>query len=142
MKKRNFLYLEFTINILQLKLPYNTGRPSITAKLAKGNNPARFFELLIDTGADYSLISRSDAILLGINYNKIKADTIKVNMANLDQISARKTRVKITIGDHEFKIPILVAYEQVEPLLGRKGVFEHFEVIFKEAEQMVVFKKI
>jgi len=112
------------------------------AKLSKGSNPARYFELLIDTGADFTLISRSDASLLGIKYNEIKSETVKVEIANLEKINARKTLLNIEINGEKFKIPILVANGEVESLLGRKGVFEHFEVTFKESEQQVLFKRI
>ncbi len=53
------------------------------AKLRKKNGKARYFELLIDPGADYTLISQYDAQLLGFKYKAIKQKEIKVEVANL-----------------------------------------------------------
>jgi hypothetical protein len=50
----------------------------LTAKLQKGKNKARYFEFLIDSGADYTLISKSDAYLLGIEYEKIDTKELKL----------------------------------------------------------------
>ena len=125
---------------MQLKFPYSNGRPALTAKLRKGNNKARYFEFLIDSGADFTLISQSDALLLGIEYKSIKTKEIKVEVANLTYIHAKRTNITITIGNNNFAVPVLVAKEEVERLLGRKGVFDKFDVTFKEKSQEVIFK--
>ena len=114
----------------------------MTAKLKKGKNRARYFEFIIDSGADFTLISQTDASLLGIDYRDLKTKEIKVEVANLSFIHAKRTTVKCTIGNNDFSIPILIAKEEVERLLGRKGVFSNFEITFKEREQYVLFKKI
>jgi predicted aspartyl protease len=112
------------------------------AKLSKKSNKARYIGMLIDTGADFTLISRSYASLLGIKYNELKSETEKVEIANLETINARKTRINIEIDGENFDIPILIANGEVEALLGRKGVFDRYEVTFQEAEQQVILKKI
>jgi predicted aspartyl protease len=111
------------------------------AKLSKGTNKPRNILMLIDTGADISLISKSFASLLGIQYAKIKSETVKVETASLDKINARKTKIHIKIGDDKFEIPIFVANDEVEALLGRKGVFDRYEVVFQETKQQVIIKK-
>lgn len=113
----------------------------MTAKLRRGKNKARYFEFLIDSGADFTLISQSDASLLGIDYDELKSKEIKVEVANLAFIHAKKTKVKITIGNEDFDIPILVAKEGVERLLGRSGIFSKFEITFKERVNLVLFRK-
>lgn len=47
--------------------PYVKGRPSITVQLGIPEGRSRYFELLIDSGADYTVISKSDAMILGID---------------------------------------------------------------------------
>ncbi|MEK7524679.1 MAG: retropepsin-like aspartic protease [Patescibacteria group bacterium] len=111
------------------------------ARLRKPNGKARYFELLIDTGADYTLISQYDAQLLGLKYKAIKQKEIKVEVANLTFIYTKKVSLLLTIEGHEFTIPVLIARDGVESLLGRKGLFEHFEVVFQEYNQQVIFKK-
>jgi predicted aspartyl protease len=113
----------------------------LLAKLHKGNGKARYFEFLIDSGADYTLIANSHAYLLGLEYNKLKSKEIKVEVANLAFIHAKKAKLTLTIEDMVFTITVLVAKEEVECLLGRRGVFDNFDVIFMESERQVIFKK-
>lgn len=113
----------------------------LTAKLQKGKNKARYFEFLIDSGADYTLISKSDAYLLGIEYEKIDTKEIEIEVANLSFIHAKKSLVKITVGNHSFNTQILIAKEGVERLIGRKGLFTEFKITFKEKENTVIFNK-
>lgn len=114
----------------------------IMAKLRNGNNRARYFEFLVDTGADFTLISRYDAQLLGLVYNKMKQKEIKVEVADLTFIRAKKVSLVMSIEGHDFKIPVLVAKKSVESLIGRKGLFDNFDVIFKEREQQIVFVNV
>lgn len=114
----------------------------MTAKLQKGKNRARYFEFLIDTGADYTLISKSDAQLLGIDYLGIDSQEITVEVANLSVIHAKRTSVKMILDSEEFVVPVLVAREDVERLLGRKGIFDSFDVLFQEKVGRVVFKRV
>ena len=48
------------------------------AKLRVKKSKARYFEFLIDSGADYTLISKTDAYVLGIDYKKIRKKEIKL----------------------------------------------------------------
>lgn len=113
----------------------------VTAKLRMQKGKARYFEFLIDTGADYTLISQYDAQLLGLKYKNIKQKEIKVEVANLAFIHTKKVSLILTIEDYDFNVPVLIAREEVESLLGRKGIFEHFNVLFQEYSEQVIFKK-
>lgn len=113
----------------------------LMAKLRKPNGKARYFELLIDTGADYTLISQYDAQLLGVTYKAIKQKEMKVEVANLAFIRTKKVSLLLTIEGHDFTVPVLIARDGVESLLGRKGLFEHFDVLFRESHEEVIFKK-
>lgn len=113
----------------------------LMAKLRKENGKARYFEFLIDSGADYTLISRSDGLILDIDYNELQTKEIKVEVANLNFIHTKEVKLFITIEDKDFAIPVLIAKEEVECLLGRKGIFEHFDITFQESQQQVIFNK-
>ncbi len=126
----------------QFKFPYIKGRPMIMAKLGLSKNKSRYFRLLIDSGADYTLISKSDAAVLGLNYKNINTKEIKVEIANLAFIHTKKSHLTITIEDNSFKIPVLIAKEEVECLLGRKGIFDKFDILFREKEGQVIFIEI
>ncbi|MDH5597289.1 MAG: retroviral-like aspartic protease family protein [Candidatus Peregrinibacteria bacterium] len=109
------------------------------AKLYGSAERGRFFRLLVDSGADYTLISSSDALILGIEYKKISTREVKVEVANLAFIHTKKTRLVIEIEGVKLSIPVLVAKEEVECLLGRKGVFTYFDILFQEQRQQMIF---
>lgn len=125
---------------LQYKIPYIKGRPLLTAKLTY-QNQSRYFEFLVDSGADFTLISKSYAALLGIYVDNLQAEITEVEIANLTFVKTYKLNVKITLRDEVFILPILIANEEVECLLGRKGVFEYFDVLFQEKKQLLVLTK-
>ena len=127
---------------MQYKFPYIDGYPMIMAKLRKENCKARYFEFLIDSGADFTMISKSYAAVLGLEYAKIKNTEIKVEVANLTFIQAKRTTLILTIEGNDLAIPVLIANEDVECLLGRKGFFENFDILFQENQQQVIFKKV
>lgn len=111
----------------------------LLAKLRKKSGKARYFEFLIDSGADYTLISQYDAQLLGVEYKRIKQKEIQVEVANLAFIHTKKTMLILTIENENFPIPVLIARENVESLLGRKGLFNKFDILFKENQEEVIF---
>lgn len=56
---------------MHYEFPYFEGRPHIPIILHYKNNSVRFLPLL-DTGADYSVFYKADAVRLGIDLNKGK----------------------------------------------------------------------
>ena len=112
------------------------------AKLGPPKNKQRYFEFLVDSGSDFTIISKSDAAYLGINYQDIKEPEVGVEVANLAIIKTKKTSMILTIKNINLLIPILVANQEVECLLGRKGIFDRFNIIFQESKQQVIFMKI
>ena len=113
----------------------------LMAKLGKDKTSARYFEFLIDSGSDYTLIPKSAATLIGIDYNHIPKQKTKVETANLQSINAKRTELHLDIRGEQLKIPVLVCEEEVECLLGRKGVFENFDITFQERAQQVIFRQ-
>lgn len=109
------------------------------ARLRQKSGPIRYIELLVDSGADYTTISRSTGLRLGLDYQKIQGSEIKLEVANLTFFFAKKVNLLISINGHEFPIPVLIAKVEVEDLLGRKGVFNHYDVLFQENQQQVTF---
>lgn len=112
----------------------------VTAKL-NFNGVGRYFEFLVDSGSDYTLISKSDALILGVDLNHLKTSLIRVELANLEFLEAYKIKLKMTLFDQELIVPVLIADTEVECLLGRKGVFDQFDIVFKERQQKLFFLK-
>ncbi len=111
----------------------------LMAKLGKDQNSSRYFEFLIDSGADYTMIPQSAGTILGLTYKSLPDHKTKIETANLESIEAKQTDLYLTIDKIRLKIPVLICKEEVECLLGRKGIFDNFEITFKEKLQEVVF---
>lgn len=122
--------------------PYIGGWPKIMAKLKKGKGVARYFEFLIDSGSDYTLISAIDALRLGIEYKSLKGIESTAELADGHPIHTKKVNLELWIEELHLVIPVLIAKENVEPLLGRKGIFDQFDILFQEVKQQVTFTKI
>jgi predicted aspartyl protease len=110
----------------------------ITAKL-QYQTKAKYFRFLIDSGADYTVISSSDAYLLGLDTSQIKNKPLQVEVANLTHIKAFETQMHIYIDSKPITIPLLVAEGEVECLLGRKGIFDFYDVLISNRQQKVTF---
>ena len=118
----------------------------VMVKLGLPGGKARFFEMLIDSGADHTLISKSDAAVLGLDYEKIRSKETTHTAANLSLMHGKMAKMLITFivskdKEIKFEIPVFVTKEEIERLVGKKGVFDEFEITFKEKEQKVIFKK-
>lgn len=111
------------------------------AKLGLPGKKQRYFEFLIDSGADFSIIANSDAEYLGISYKDIKSEETNVEVANLTFIKTKKVTMKLTIENISLNIPVLVANQEVECLLGRECVFHSFDVLIQQLDKQVVFIK-
>ena len=67
---------------MQYKFPYINARPAIMAKLWISKESLRYFEFLVDSWADFTIISKSSATYLWIDYKNIKSEEINVEVAN------------------------------------------------------------
>jgi predicted aspartyl protease len=114
----------------------------IVARLKTPHGIGRFFEFLIDSGADYSVISKADAHTLGIDLKVIHGEEVSIELADLHVLKTIKIHLLMTINGTELEVPVLIAEENVECLLGRKGIFDRFEIVFREKEQEVIFRNI
>jgi hypothetical protein len=91
----------------------------------------------IDSGADVTLIPFSLGELLGFKADKEKTEHLG---GISDGVSVIYKRCQIKIGNCLF--PILVAWalsEDVPVLLGRAGVFDTFDITFKQKEGKIIF---
>lgn len=108
-------------------------------KVKKGKNTLRYLEFLIDSGSDYTMIWQGDALILGLEYKKIKGPETRAEVANLHVIHSKEVRLEIEINDSFIEVPVLISKEPMTPLLGRKGIFDRFEILFQEAKEQVTF---
>jgi predicted aspartyl protease len=98
---------------------------------------------LLDSGADFSVIPKDIAELLGIDLSEKPHQSFGIGGA----VESINSSVNITIErgheKHSFRIPILVILDEYSfpPLLGREGFFEHFKVLFEQKHLKVSLKK-
>jgi hypothetical protein len=98
-------------------------------------------EMLVDSGADFSLIPKDLGLILG--YELAIAETLSQAEGIGGCVSYALRNIEIQLDSHIFTAP--VAWMQTEAyqdiLLGREVVFDLFDVEFKQADEKIVFKK-
>lgn len=92
----------------------------------------------VDSGADYTLVPYRMGKFLGMQ--KRAGDVQEIGGVG-GGIKIRLTAIQMKVGEHEFASPIAWAQiENVPFLLGREGVFDHFEITFNQKNHMVCFR--
>ena len=113
-------------------------QPKYTAKLKAANSLT--IKILVDSGADFCLISKQFGIDLGYQ------TTLGESLAKADGIGGSidylLRQMELTIDGHTFMAPAawLQSDDSVENLLGREVVFDLFDIEFKQADEQIIFK--
>lgn len=99
-------------------------------------------EAYVDSGAFYSIFNLSFSRLLNIDLKYGKQKMFVVGDGGF--IPARIVKMPIQIGEYKFMSEIAFS-DKLNigfNLLGRKGVFEHFdEITFLERKKLIEFKR-
>ena len=112
-------------------------RPVAKVYLCRTNGEWIAEYLYVDSGADYTLIPYRMGRFLGLN---AVATEVKEIGGIGGVIGVRLAIVPMRIGEYQFDCAIAWAQiERVPLLLGREGVFEHFEVTFRQKARKVIF---
>lgn len=91
--------------------------------------------MIVDTGADYTLLPKFLAESLGINLSKDCKIIITQGVGGNSQVYLLKNKIQARIGKYERKIPLgFLNNDSVPPLLGRQDFFETFKVLFNKFE--------
>lgn len=97
-------------------------------------------EAVIDTGADYTLLPRRYAFLLGIDLTVDCVPETTLGVGGSETIHLYKKGVKVRLKDWEGKVPLgFLERDDVPVLLGRLKCLEIFELIFKN--RATIFKR-
>ncbi|GEM_PF-413942 len=103
---------------------------------------------LLDSGADYSVIFREHAEILGIDLAKCKQSECQGIGGKVTSWIAKVPLRLRGKGEHrtfDFEIPVMILERQKSNfplLLGRAGFFEKFEITFNEGEQWISLKPL
>ena len=128
-----FPFVEERANIVPTIL-----RPVPRVKLINKNIKVAV-DMYVDSGTDITLIPYSVGIALGFRL-KPDDEIKRISGVGGGKISIVVRNVKMRINDKELGIRVAWCMSEDVPLiLGRLGVFNKFDVLFKERERKVVF---
>lgn len=113
--------------------------PAVKITLIKEKPYQEFsFLILVDSGAEVSLFTRSDAELLGIELEKGKR--IEIGTVSGEKFSAFLHPVNLRIGEEVFKIKAAFSERDGIPrVLGRNPIFSYFFIVFDDEDKNTIF---
>lgn len=129
--------IEFDYRQEQLRSGEVIFRPVAKIYLPRFENEwiAQYF--YVDSGADYTLIPYQMGKFLGLE--KIASEVKEIGGIG-GVIGVRFALVPLRIGTHQFNCTIAWAQiEHVPFLLGRKNIFEHFDITFCQRKKKTIF---
>lgn len=91
--------------------------------------------MVVDSGADYTLLPRFLALSLGISLIKDCRIIGTRGVGGESTVYLLKKKVKVRLGKYEREIPVgFLSKDNIPPLLGRQEFLETFKVIFDNFE--------
>lgn len=114
--------------------------PSIPVGLFLGGAWNRVFAY-VDSGAQFSVFDAAIMESLRLSYQR--AQRIDLTVGDGNTLPVYLHRVCVSIGDESFFAPIGFS-EKLRigfNLLGRSGIFNHFDVTFSDTKKIVTFRK-
>ncbi len=100
----------------------------------------RAITMYVDSGADASVLNRSFGELFG--HNVKKGQRIRMKGFGEEEIIAYVHAMELKIGKHEVKAKVVIAEnDKVPNVLGRKDIFNIFEIQFKNLKECTRFLK-
>jgi hypothetical protein len=122
--------------------PTRTGiihRPTARILLQSTKNEWYAFRVYIDSGADMSLFTKTDAKLLGLNL--YKGEYRPIIGIGKTLIPAYTHKVKMKIEETTLNVHTSFAdSDEVPRLLGRTDIFKHFKITFNEQNLETIFE--
>lgn len=99
----------------------------------KKDNTWRSIAMLIDTGADYTLLPHFLSAPLDINLNRDCKVIYTQGVGGKSKVLLLKDRIEVKIGELHRKIPLgFLESDYIPPLLGRHEFLETFKVVFEK----------
>lgn len=98
--------------------------------------------MLIDSGAEVSVILRVTGMLLGMS--RRSGEEVKhIRGAGGGRVPVLYRQVRLTIGDHNVRARVGWIQDGTPlSILGRRDVFRHFSIEFREFDEVTVFRHV
>ena len=130
------------INMLKiLPVSKNLWKPTYPVTLQIGQHEPITTEMLIDSGADISVISYDTGISLGLKETEGEVFEHAAGIGGVIAYAMR--RIQFTIDNVQFEAPVAWVQNQYtkDVILGREVVFDIFDVEFKQKDRQIIFKR-
>lgn len=89
--------------------------------------------MIVDTGADYTLLPRFLASLLGITLTSDCRKIANQGVGGSTTVYLIKQKIVVKIGSYARNVPLgFLINDYIPPLLGRQEFFETFRVVFEK----------
>lgn len=93
---------------------------------------ARLITMVVDTGADYTILPRREAAILGIDLNQDCTSHTTYGVGGPQTVYLYK-KMEVELGNQKLKIPVgFLEKNNVPPLLGRHQFMELFKTCFHQ----------
>ena len=113
-------------------------RPVAEVHIKDKNGQWRAITMLVDSGADVSIISKSYGELFG--HNLKKGRKIRLKGIGEDEVLAYLHKMEMLIGKHEVNLEVAIASVDLKVnVLGRMDIFSLFEIQFKNLKECTRF---
>lgn len=127
-----------------IRFPYQPIRGSWQPIIPIGinlENKWQRIDAYVDSGATYTVLKARIADRLEFNYRCQNRISLQVGDGSLIRVYLHD--LQIQVGTERFRCPIGFSDNLGVPfnILGKVGIFEQFEICFKQKERLILFNK-
>ncbi len=106
-------------------------RPIAKVGLKDANGDMFELSMLVDSGADISILSKRIGDIMGVDVEEGEA---KVFRGIVGEMIAYVHKIPLFINGKEVEIRVAFALSEIPNLLGRLDIFKNFEISFRREE--------
>jgi len=94
--------------------------------------------MIVDTGADFTILPRYRCVDLGVDLGKDCLIKKTAGVGGKETVFFLKKKIKIKIGDFQFRIPLgFLNSNNIPPLLGREECLNLFKLTFVDFQTAI-----
>ena len=113
-------------------------RPIAKISFRYKNGQVALVAMVVDTGADYSILPKMVADRLGISLSKDCLKSTTAGVGGQEKIYFLKTKIEVDLGGIKKLVPVaFFDSDDVPPLLGRLGFLELFDTTFSKKHKVI-----
>ena len=100
-------------------------------------------EMLIDSGADCSLISYETGLKLGLSTSPLE-DTLEAHGVGGGKVEYVIRKLQITIDSKTLKVPVawVQTKDCTDEIIGREVIFDYFNIEIRQSQEKIIFTPV